>query len=158
MRNQSLVCLSLASLHPVSTVSRSTWSGSENWVKSYCTNLMWTKRKCKRCFELSIAWPALSHMLVIFIHCCKLALEVLLCVGFDNHLSSTANLGWKQFFLWQLSVAQNEARHTLPKTSPGERCKVPLYCALFMRHSLPLPPLASLFLPLLWYLPTAFCL
>lgn len=48
------------------------------------------KRKRKRCFELSIA---LSHMLVIFIHCCKLALEVLLCVGFHNHLSNTANLG-----------------------------------------------------------------
>lgn len=48
------------------------------------------KRKRKRCFELSIA---LSHMLVIFIHCCKLALEVLLCVGFDNYLSNTANLG-----------------------------------------------------------------
>lgn len=48
------------------------------------------KRKWKRCFELSIA---LSQMIVIFIHCCKLALEVLLCVGFDNYLSNTANLG-----------------------------------------------------------------
>lgn len=46
------------------------------------------KRKQKRCFELSIA---LSHILVI--HCCKLALEELLCDNFDNRLSNTANLG-----------------------------------------------------------------
>lgn len=93
------------------------------------------KRKQKRCFELSIA---LSHMLVIFILCCKLALEVLLCVGFDNHLSNTANLGWKHFCLWQLSEAQNEAKCALLKTLLGERCEMPLLCSV--HEALPSPP------------------
>lgn len=39
MRNQSLICLSLVSPCPVCAVSRSTWFGSKDWVKSYCTNL-----------------------------------------------------------------------------------------------------------------------
>lgn len=101
------------------------------------------KKKRKRCFELSIA---LSHMLVIFIHCCKLALEVVLCGGFDNYLSNTANLGWKHFCLWQLSETQNEAKCALLKILLGERCEM-LLTVLCLHEALPSPPSTSIVFP-----------
>lgn len=118
------------------------------------------KRKRKRCFELSIS---LSHILVI--HYCKLALEELLFDSFDNHLSNTANLGWKHFCLWQLSETQNEAKCTLLKTLLGEctllktlfgeRCEMPLLCSV--RETIPAPPSTCIIFPS-FSLIVAYCL
>lgn len=100
-----------------------------------------------------LSWVLLCHILVI--HYCKLALEELLCVGFDNHLSNAANLGCKHFCLWQLTGTQNEAKCTLLKTLFGERCEMPLLCSV--HETLSFPPSTCIIFPS-FSLILAYCL